>query len=123
MSAIVCGKRSFFEDLHTPPPSSAAVKRLRRTAGSSPVRLSPPRPAFSSLSPSSSDPSPISHLIALFPDMDQQVFFPFGLFFRVLLLLFLFLLNCVCACILMLGWFISVYCDLGLVSMFWRNTK
>ncbi|RWR75674.1 CUE domain-containing protein [Cinnamomum micranthum f. kanehirae] len=70
MSAIVCGKRSFFEDVHSPPPSSVS-KRLRCTAGSSPVRLSPPRTAVSSSSSDSS--SAIAHLIALFPDMDQQL--------------------------------------------------
>ncbi|KAJ8635051.1 hypothetical protein MRB53_009318 [Persea americana] len=70
MSAIVCGKRAFFEDVHSPPPSSVS-KRLRCTAGSSPVRLSPPRTALSSSLSDSS--SAIAHLIALFPDMDQQL--------------------------------------------------
>ncbi|XP_077237926.1 uncharacterized protein LOC143879433 [Tasmannia lanceolata] len=64
MSAIVCGKRSLFEELHTPPPVS---KRLRCLSGSgtSPIRFSPPRPISSS--------NPLSHLVALFPDMDNQL--------------------------------------------------
>ncbi|KAG9450631.1 hypothetical protein H6P81_010596 [Aristolochia fimbriata] len=71
MSAIVCGKRSFFEDLHhTPPPVSS--KRLR--CSSSPIRLSPSRAHLSPSSPSSpaSPSSPLSHLVSLFPDMDKQ---------------------------------------------------
>ncbi|XP_077222932.1 uncharacterized protein LOC143856563 [Tasmannia lanceolata] len=71
MSAIVCGKRSLFEDLHTPPPVS---KRLRcfsgSGSGSSQIRLSPPRSIGSSLSDSS---TLLLHLIALFPDMDNQL--------------------------------------------------
>ncbi|XP_068642701.1 uncharacterized protein [Aristolochia californica] len=71
MSAIVCGKRSFFEDLHhTPPPVSS--KRLR--CSSSPIRLSPSRAHLSPNSPSSpaSPSSPLAHLVSLFPDMDKQ---------------------------------------------------
>ncbi|WCJ30013.1 hypothetical protein M5689_011601 [Euphorbia peplus] len=66
MSAIVCGKRSFFEELTvTSPPVS---KRIR-CSSSSPVRFSPPRPN-SVTSPSSNS---IDKLIALFPDMDNQI--------------------------------------------------
>lgn len=72
MSAIVCGKRSFFEDLPTTPPVS---KRIR-CSSSSPVRFSPPRSI--SVSPSlsqslASQSSVLDHLRAIFPDMDKQV--------------------------------------------------
>eukprot|EP00262_Sarcandra_glabra_P009822 TRINITY_DN2444_c0_g1_i1.p1 TRINITY_DN2444_c0_g1~~TRINITY_DN2444_c0_g1_i1.p1 ORF type:complete len:300 (-),score=66.71 TRINITY_DN2444_c0_g1_i1:625-1482(-) len=73
MSAIVCGKRSFFEELPTTPPPVS--KRLRC--------CSPSGRLFSSLSPSSSDnnnnnnnnsaASALSHLMSLFPDMDDQI--------------------------------------------------
>ncbi|KAJ4831056.1 hypothetical protein Tsubulata_001797 [Turnera subulata] len=74
MSAIVCGKRSFFEELtvNSPP------KRIR-CSSSSPVRFSPPRstqaPSFpSSFNLSSSPPSHLlDQLASLFPDMDKQV--------------------------------------------------
>ncbi|KAF3453739.1 hypothetical protein FNV43_RR04180 [Rhamnella rubrinervis] len=82
MSAIVCGKRSIFEDLPTTPSVS---KRIRYSSSSSPsssspVRFSPPRslPASASsnhypfATPSQSSPL-IDHLRALFPDMDGQV--------------------------------------------------
>ncbi|RVX11197.1 hypothetical protein CK203_013131 [Vitis vinifera] len=72
MSAIVCGKRSFFEDLPTTPPVS---KRIR-CSSSSPVRFSPPRSISASPSQSQSTASQASvldHLRALFPDMDKQV--------------------------------------------------
>ncbi|XP_050213825.1 uncharacterized protein LOC126665155 [Mercurialis annua] len=84
MSAIVCGKRSFFEELTATSPSTAtAAKRIRCSSSS----LSPPRSVFSlSSSPSSSffvlnnnnintsqSSSPfIDRLVALFPDMDKQ---------------------------------------------------
>ncbi|KAJ8768248.1 hypothetical protein K2173_021188 [Erythroxylum novogranatense] len=62
MSAIVCGKRSFFEELNvTTPP-----KRIR-CSSSSPVRFSPPRPQAISSS------NTLQRLVALFPDMDKQV--------------------------------------------------
>ncbi|EEF35180.1 uncharacterized protein LOC8270192 [Ricinus communis] len=69
MSAIVCGKRSFFEELPVTSPSTAAVvvssKRIR--CCSSPVRsFSPPR----SFSPFSSK---LDKLFALFPLMDKQI--------------------------------------------------
>ncbi|XP_065849096.1 uncharacterized protein [Euphorbia lathyris] len=74
MSAIVCGKRSFFEELTvTSPPVS---KRIR-CSSSSPVRFSPPRPhsSVSFTSPSSNQTSSIliHKLIALFPDMDNKI--------------------------------------------------
>ncbi|KAF8389130.1 hypothetical protein HHK36_025816 [Tetracentron sinense] len=65
MSAIVCGKRSFFEDLQTPPVS----KRIR-CSSTSPIRFSPPRPATAAPSPLSAHL--IDHLRAIFPDMDDQ---------------------------------------------------
>ncbi|KAK9269321.1 hypothetical protein L1049_001092 [Liquidambar formosana] len=70
MSAIVCGKRSFFEDLPTPP-----VSKKIRCSSSSPVRFSPPRPiaTSSSSAQSSSRSSVLDHLRALFPDMDNQL--------------------------------------------------
>lgn len=68
------GKRSFLEleDLHIP--LSSISKRLRFSTGSSPLGLSLPHP--SSSSDSSSSPA-ITHLMALFPDVDQQVFLHF----------------------------------------------
>ncbi|KAJ0031755.1 hypothetical protein Pint_13775 [Pistacia integerrima] len=66
MSAILCGKRSFFEDIAASPPVS---KRIR-CSPSSPVR-------FSSFSSNLSPPSPSSHLFdqlaAIFPHMDKQL--------------------------------------------------
>ncbi|XP_042487265.1 uncharacterized protein LOC122067464 isoform X2 [Macadamia integrifolia] len=89
MSAIVCGKRSFFEDIPSPPVSS---KRIRCSSSTSPIRFSPPRPSaatspipnnnFSSLSSLSDQISSASvaasthnlnHLRAIFPDMDDQL--------------------------------------------------
>ncbi|CAK7345402.1 unnamed protein product [Dovyalis caffra] len=78
MSAIVCGKRSFFEELTvTSPPVS---KRIR-CSSSSPVRFSPPRsntltsnPAsFNFFSSSSSSSTLIEQLASIFPDMDKQL--------------------------------------------------
>ncbi|KAL6972865.1 hypothetical protein U1Q18_027040 [Sarracenia purpurea var. burkii] len=62
MSAVVCGKRSFFEDLPASPQSTSppVSKRLRC---SSPVRLSP----FSNAH------ALIDQLISIFPDMDNQL--------------------------------------------------
>uniref|UniRef100_A0A7N0UJS0 CUE domain-containing protein n=1 Tax=Kalanchoe fedtschenkoi TaxID=63787 RepID=A0A7N0UJS0_KALFE len=62
MSAIVCGKRSFFEELPSPTP-----KRIR-CSSSSPVRYSPPRS-----SPNSQRSSAVEHLVAAFPGMDKQL--------------------------------------------------
>ncbi|GFZ07951.1 hypothetical protein Acr_19g0008880 [Actinidia rufa] len=61
MSAIVCGKRSFFEDLPASPQSASppVSKRLRCSNSTSPVRFSP----FSL----------IDQLRVLFPDMDNQL--------------------------------------------------
>lgn len=61
MSAIVCGKRSFFEDLQSPSPTSASppvAKKIRCSSSTSPVRF-----------PSSL----IDQLRLLFPDMDNQL--------------------------------------------------
>lgn len=69
MSAIVCGKRSFFEDLPTPP-----VSKKIRCSSSSPVRFSPPRSTSSaSFAQLSSRSSVLDHLSTIFPDMDKQL--------------------------------------------------
>lgn len=69
MSAIVCGKRSFFEDLPTPP-----VSKKIRCSSSSPVRFSPPRSTSSASSAQlSSRSSVLDHLSTIFPDMDKQL--------------------------------------------------
>ncbi|KAJ8753151.1 hypothetical protein K2173_017719 [Erythroxylum novogranatense] len=71
MSAIVCGKRSFFEELSvTSPP---VVSKRIRCSSSSPVHFSPPRHHASSFSVSPSSSDLIERLVALFPDMDKQV--------------------------------------------------
>ncbi|KAB5551908.1 hypothetical protein DKX38_009219 [Salix brachista] len=79
MSAIVCGKRSFFEELTV---SSPPVSKRIRCSSSSPVRFSPPRsntlasnPAsFNFFSSSASSSSTfIEQLAAIFPDMDNQL--------------------------------------------------
>ncbi|XP_009783195.1 uncharacterized protein [Nicotiana sylvestris] len=66
MSAIVCGKRSFFDDLQSPSPTSASPpvsKKLRCSSSTSPVRFSasPPPSTF------------MDQLRALFPNMDSQL--------------------------------------------------
>ncbi|KAK6795527.1 hypothetical protein RDI58_008980 [Solanum bulbocastanum] len=61
MSAIVCGKRSFFEDLQSPSPTSASPpvsKKIRCSSSTSPVRF---------------PTSLIDQLRTLFPDMDNQL--------------------------------------------------
>ncbi|XP_010533131.1 PREDICTED: uncharacterized protein LOC104808967 [Tarenaya hassleriana] len=63
MSAIVCGKRSLFEDLATASPPVS--KKIRCSSSSSPVRFSPPSPPASSLF--------LDQLAAIFPDMDKQL--------------------------------------------------
>ncbi|PSS17835.1 Desmoplakin like [Actinidia chinensis var. chinensis] len=65
MSAVVCGKRSFFEDLPSSPQSASppASKRLRCSSSSSPVRFSP----------FSNSPSLIDQLRALLPNMEDQL--------------------------------------------------
>ncbi|KAI3759629.1 hypothetical protein L6452_07578 [Arctium lappa] len=62
MSAIVCGKRSFFEELPTSPASVSppVSKKLRCSSSSSPVRRSP----VSAL---------IDQLRAVFPNTDKQL--------------------------------------------------
>ncbi|GMI81198.1 hypothetical protein like AT5G32440 [Hibiscus trionum] len=63
MSAIVSGKRSFFEELSASPPVSKRIRCSSRFASSS-----------SSFSPSSPPPLfLINQLIAIFPEMDKQV--------------------------------------------------
>ena len=68
MSAVVCGKRSnIFEESPSSPP---VTKRIRCSSSSSPGRtFSPPTAAAYT-----SSTSAIDHLVALFPDMDKQVF-------------------------------------------------
>ncbi|KAK9130645.1 hypothetical protein Sjap_011132 [Stephania japonica] len=78
MSAILCRKRSFFEDLPTSPP---ILKRSR----CSPIRISPPRfNAANVFSPRASSPSSQSadqshtasllpHLQSLFPNTDKEL--------------------------------------------------
>ncbi|CAI9280775.1 unnamed protein product [Lactuca saligna] len=72
MSAIVCGKRSFFEELPTSSTSTAppVAKKLRcsssNSTSTSPVRLSP----LTNSPPSS---ALIDQLRAVFPNMDNQL--------------------------------------------------
>ncbi|GLJ15800.1 hypothetical protein SUGI_0260460 [Cryptomeria japonica] len=87
MSALVCGKRSVFEDLHTPPPIS---KRLRcSSGGNSPIRTFTRTPSPTPPPSVETDPDTeiavaaptyhsdthihtLSHLKRLFPHMDEQ---------------------------------------------------
>nr|ABK24526.1 unknown [Picea sitchensis] len=75
MSALVCGKRSLFEDLHTPPPIS---KRLRCSGSNSPIRFSANSPTRSPTATDihhqnqSTEIHHLSQLRGLFPDMDEQ---------------------------------------------------
>ncbi|KAM0000478.1 putative ubiquitin system component CUE, UBA-like superfamily [Helianthus debilis subsp. tardiflorus] len=67
MSAIVCGKRSFFEELSTSPASaSPPVAKKLRCSSTSPVRL----PVFHN---SSHVSALTDQLQALFPNMDKQL--------------------------------------------------
>ncbi|KAI3712061.1 hypothetical protein L1987_70610 [Smallanthus sonchifolius] len=68
MSAIVCGKRSFFEDLQTPPNSASppASKKLRCFNSTSPVW-------YSSFTNSPPSPSHIDKLRSVFPTMDKKL--------------------------------------------------
>ncbi|KAI3766248.1 hypothetical protein L2E82_16301 [Cichorium intybus] len=68
MSAIVCGKRSFFEELPTSSTSTSppVSKKLRCSSSTSPVRLSP----FTNSPPAS---ALIDQLRAVFPNMDKQL--------------------------------------------------
>ncbi|GMH17649.1 hypothetical protein Nepgr_019490 [Nepenthes gracilis] len=61
MSAVVCGKRSFFEDLPTP-----VSKKIRCSSSTSPVSFSP-------LSPSPPTHSYVDRLREVFPHMEQQL--------------------------------------------------
>lgn len=65
MSAIVCGKRSFFDDIPASPMSvsSPASKRIRRSSSTSPVRFL--------VSPS--QPSLFDQVRARFPNTDSQI--------------------------------------------------
>ncbi|KAL2458775.1 Ubiquitin system component Cue protein [Forsythia ovata] len=67
MSAVVCGKRSFFEDIDSSAPSPASAsppvyKKLRCSLSTSPGRFSYSPPL-----------TPADQLKALFPDMDTQL--------------------------------------------------
>ncbi|KAK6127978.1 hypothetical protein DH2020_038280 [Rehmannia glutinosa] len=69
MSAIVCGKRSFFEDVEpaASSPNSASppvYKKFRCSSATSPVRFTYSPPVH---------PSPVDQLKALFPDMEIQL--------------------------------------------------
>ncbi|KAI3463422.1 hypothetical protein Pfo_020085 [Paulownia fortunei] len=69
MSAIVCGKRSFFEDIEsaTSSPTSAsppAYKKFRCSSATSPVRFTYWPPVH---------PGPVDQLKVLFPDMEIQL--------------------------------------------------
>ncbi|KAJ0724804.1 putative ubiquitin system component CUE, UBA-like superfamily [Helianthus annuus] len=68
MSAIVCGKRSFFDDLQTSPNSASppASKKIRCFSSTSPVR-------FSSFVNSPPSPSLIDKLRSVFPNMDKKL--------------------------------------------------
>ncbi|KAL2493483.1 zinc finger (C3HC4-type RING finger) family protein [Abeliophyllum distichum] len=66
-STVVCGKRSFFEDIDSSAPSPASAsspvyKKLRCSLSTSPGRFSYSRPL-----------TPADQLKALFPDMDTQL--------------------------------------------------
>ncbi|KAH7574389.1 hypothetical protein JRO89_XS03G0290200 [Xanthoceras sorbifolium] len=70
MSAILCGKRSFFEDIAaTSPP---VTKRIR-CSSSSPVRFCPPRSNYSSFPSDSQSSHLVDQLAAIFPHMDKQL--------------------------------------------------
>ncbi|KAG4144103.1 hypothetical protein ERO13_D05G015600v2 [Gossypium hirsutum] len=62
MSAIVSGKRSFFEELSAPPPVAKRIRCSSRFASSSSFSPSSPPPLFLT-----------DQLIAIFPEMDKQV--------------------------------------------------
>ncbi|KAL8056255.1 hypothetical protein ABFX02_04G107400 [Erythranthe guttata] len=69
MSAILCGKRSFFEEAESgaPSPTSASppvYKKLRCSSSNSPVRFTYSPPTYS---------GPVDQLKALFPDMEIQL--------------------------------------------------
>ncbi|KAL6563175.1 hypothetical protein OROHE_005762 [Orobanche hederae] len=69
MSAVVCGKRSFFEDVEPAASSPNSVspqiyKKLRCSSGSSPIRFTYSPPVH---------PSPVDQLKALFPNMEIQL--------------------------------------------------
>ncbi|XP_016553210.1 uncharacterized protein LOC107852687 isoform X1 [Capsicum annuum] len=66
MSAIVCGKRSFFEDLQSPSPTSPStpVSKKLRCSSTSPRRFSPTVAV---------EAAAVDQLRALFPDIDSQL--------------------------------------------------
>ena len=78
MSAIVCGKRSIFDDLPATPQVS---KRIRFSSSSaSPIRFSPskssspsPSPVYNPFVTLSESLGLIDYLKGIFPDMDPQV--------------------------------------------------
>lgn len=71
MSAIVCGKRSFFEEL---PVTTTPLSKRFRCSSTSPIRLSPSRSnsynPFSQSSPF--EVAGVDRLRALFPEMDEK---------------------------------------------------
>lgn len=76
MSAIVCGKRSFFEE-SLPVTTTTPLSKRFRCSSTSPIRLSPSitnnsfNPFYHSLS-SSPEVAGIHRLKALFPEMDEK---------------------------------------------------
>ncbi|KAM0033376.1 hypothetical protein Hdeb2414_s0016g00485491 [Helianthus debilis subsp. tardiflorus] len=87
MSAIVCGKRSFFEELSTSPASaSPPVAKKLRCSSTSPVRL----PVFHN---SSHVSALTDQLQALFPNMDKQMCLYFWIFLGWLLVDLVYLSN------------------------------
>lgn len=88
MSAVVCGKRSyFFEDTTS---SSPPASKRTCFSSNSPARISPPRSNTVRLLSAAH----LDHLAALFPDMDKQVAFFVSFTFIFLLLLLKFNLIC-----------------------------
>lgn len=82
MSAVVCGKRSFFEDMDSAAASPVSAsppvyKKMRCSSATSPVRFNCALPVH---------PSPVDQLKALFPDREIEVNITFTniLFFIVL---------------------------------------
>ncbi|CAN0901156.1 hypothetical protein LINGRAHAP2_LOCUS21260 [Linum grandiflorum] len=70
MSAIVGGKRSFFEELNI---SSPPIAKRIRCSSPSPVRFSPTRTQSSSALPPSSSANLVAQLAAIFPEMDKEL--------------------------------------------------
>lgn len=72
MSAIVCGKRSIFEDLPATPQVSKRIRFSSSSPSSSPARFSPPKSPSSFYNPFGTR-STVDYLREIFPDMDPQL--------------------------------------------------